>query len=449
MSDLIISVSGLRGIVGENLTPPVVAQYLAAYCNSLEIDGPIVLSFDGRTSGPMLRDVAAGTIVACGRSCLDAHACATPTVGVLVRRLGAAGGVQISASHNPPAYNGIKLFSSSGRVLDAQSGAVVRDRFHARQAQWAGAQSLGQYAKIDDPHQAHLESVLATVDVPAIRKRNFRVVLDSNHGCGSLLGKRLLTELGCEVIALGDTPDGRFAHPPEPLAENLGEVCQQVVAHKAEVGFCQDPDADRLALIDPSGRYIGEEFTVALCVKRIIERHPDRGAIVINLATSSMSQKIAMDAGWQAYRSAVGEANVADMMVQHDAIYGGEGNGGPIDPAVGLVRDSFVAMAHVLDLMARSGKSIDCLAAELPRFEIYKDKAALQREALPQAFDAIEQRLDAPQSCRIDGLRLSWPDRWLLVRGSNTEPIVRFIAEAPTHAEAHRLCQQAREIVNS
>ncbi|WP_417738824.1 phosphoglucosamine mutase [Rosistilla oblonga] len=447
MSELIISVSGLRGIVGETLTPPVAARYLAAFCNQLTEPGPVVLSYDGRTSGPMLRDLAAAAIVACGRDVLDAGVAATPTVGVLVKQFNAAGAVQISASHNPPAYNGIKLFSAAGRVLDAASGAKVRELYLNDSISWKAADALGSCCDIDDPHASHLDAVLATVDVEAIRKRNFSVVLDSNHGSGSTLGRRLLEALGCRVIVLGDEPNGLFAHPPEPLAENLQGVCETIKSRGCDVGFCQDPDADRLALIDAAGKFIGEEYTVAMCVQRAMMKQP--GPIVINLATSSMSQQVAIDAGATPYRSAVGEANVADMMIANAAVYGGEGNGGPIDPAVGYVRDSFVGMAHVLELMATTGKSIAELAAELPRFEIYKAKAEIGREALPAAMDQIAAELPDAEVSRIDGLRLSWSDRWLLVRGSNTEPIVRFIAEAPTLDEAKALCDRAEQIVNA
>lgn len=447
MSELIISVSGLRGIVGETLTPPVAARYLAAFCNQLSAPGPVILSYDGRTSGPMLRDLAAAAIVACGRDVLDAGVAATPTVGVLVKQFKAAGAVQISASHNPPAYNGIKLFSAAGRVLDAASGAAVRELYLNDSISWNAADALGCKSEIEDPHASHLQAVLATVDVDVIRKRQFSVVLDSNHGSGSALGRRLLEALGCKVTVLGNEPTGLFAHPPEPLAENLQGVCQEIQTRGCDIGFCQDPDADRLALIDADAQFIGEEYTVALCVQRMMQKQP--GPIVINLATSSMSQQVAIDAGATPYRSAVGEANVADMMISEGAVYGGEGNGGPIDPAVGYVRDSFVGMAHVLELMATTGKTLAQLAAELPRFEIYKAKAEIGREALPAAMDQIAAEMAEAEASRIDGLRLAWPDRWLLVRGSNTEPIVRFIAEAPTLAEAQALCARAEQIVKA
>ncbi|MEZ6088532.1 MAG: phosphoglucosamine mutase [Pirellulaceae bacterium] len=444
MSDLIISVSGLRGIVGESLTVPVVANYLAAFCNQLDKPGPIILAYDGRTSGPMLRNAAASALNGCGRDVLDAGVAATPTVGVLVKHFEAAGGVQISASHNPPAYNGIKLFSSAGRVLDAESGARVRDFYLRNAVSWKPADQLGVCCEIDARKKPHLEAILKTVDVDRIGQRGFRVLLDSNHGAGGLLGKRLLQSLGCEVILKGETPDGKFSHPPEPIAENLQTIGQIVRSEQVDIGFCQDPDADRLALIDASGAYIGEEYTVALCVQRAMQQTP--GPIVINLATSSMSQKVADAAGGSSSRSAVGEANVADQMIAVGAVYGGEGNGGPIDPRVGYVRDSFVGMAQVLDLMAATEKTLSQLVADLPRFEIFKDKAEIASDALPAIIERIAEAMPDAEVSRLDGLHLSWPDRWLLVRGSNTEPIIRFIAEAPTFDEARQLCARAADL---
>src|SRR6056297_315584 len=446
MSDLIISVSGLRGIVGESLTPDVACRYVAAFAGSIE-PGPIVVGRDGRTSGPMLKSAIVSAINACGRQCIDASVAATPTIGVLVRERRAAGGVQISASHNPPPYNGIKLFGSAGRVLDAVTGASIRDAYLAGHAPWCDYQSLGQLHAEADPHTPHLEKVLSTVDVPAIRAARHRVLLDSNHGAGSLLGIRLLEALGCEVVAVGETPDGEFAHVPEPTAENLASIAQRVRQEKCVAGFCQDPDADRLALVDADGRYIGEEFTLALCVRRALADPNTRGPIVINGATSGMSERLARTAGVECHRSAVGEANVCDLMIHTKAAYGGEGNGGPIDPRVGYVRDSFVGMAQVLDLMTSTGKSLAELADELPKLHIHKTKAAVSAQQLPALLEALINKYPDATPQTGDGLRLAWDDRWLLVRGSNTEPIVRLIAEAQTAEGAEQLCDSARALL--
>lgn len=446
MSELIISVSGLRGIVGETLTPDVASRFVAAFAGKVD-EGPVIVARDGRSSGPMLSKAIVASLTACGRDVIDADVAATPTVGVLVRQLGAAGAVQISASHNPPPYNGIKLFGADGRVLNAVTGAAIRDAYHSGEAAWCPFDRIGSASVHDDPHSGHMAKVLQTVDVDAIRKAKHRVLIDSNHGAGSLLGVRLLKELGCTVVACGDTPDGQFAHVPEPTADNLVGISKRVREENCSVGFCQDPDADRLALVDADGRYIGEEYTLALCVRRAMQHDATRGPIVINGATSGMSERLAADAGVESHRSAVGEANVADKMMAVGAKYGGEGNGGPIDPRVGYVRDSFVGMAQVLDLMTSTGKTLAQLADELPKLHIHKDKANASPDQLPAWFAALREKYPDASHDEVDGLRLAWKDKWLLVRGSNTEPIVRMIAEADSAESAMELCKTAASLL--
>jgi phosphomannomutase len=255
----------------------------------------------------------------------------------------------------------------------------------------------------------------------------------------------LLDELGCNLTILGEEPNGLFAHLPEPIAENLAGVLKAVPEAGADIGFCQDPDADRVGVIDETGRYIGEEYTMALCADHVL-RHR-KGPIVTNCSSSRMSEDLAEKYGVPFYRSAVGEANVVDAMLAHNAIFGGEGNGGPIDPRVVLVRDSFAGMALILDALAEREMKISEIAGELPHYEIVKTKIALPLEKIPAALDALEKHFSDAKADRLDGLRLDWPGRWLLVRGSNTEPIVRAVAEAPTAAEAAKLCKSAAEVL--
>ena len=442
MSELIISVSGLRGIIGETLTPDIACRYVAAYLGQLPA-GPIIVGRDGRNSGPMLRRAIIAAVTACGRDCVDADVVATPTIGVLVRERAAAGAIQITASHNPPPYNGIKLFGSDGRVIDAVRGEQVRDSFLQGKAPWAAFDSLGIVIEENYPHEPHMEKVLDTVDTIAIRAAGFRVLLDSNHGSGSQLGTRLLDALGCEVVLIGGTPDGKLAHVPEPTAVNLRNIASRVKDESCAIGVCQDPDADRLAIVDENGRYIGEEYTLALCVRRALMNKSLKGPIVINCASSAMSERLARDAGHQCYRSSVGEANVTGMMLDKAAMYGGEGSGGPIDPRVGFVRDSFVGMVQVLELMALTGKPVSELADELPQLSIVKRTATATPDQLHGLIERLKVEMKDAAATEGDGLRLSWDDKWLLVRGSNTEPIVRFIAEAETEASAAELCDAA------
>jgi phosphomannomutase len=286
-----------------------------------------------------------------------------------------------------------------------------------------------------------LQRVLQIVDVDRIRAGKFRVLLDSNHGAGGILGGRLLASLGCEVVALGEDPSGMFDHAPEPTAENLADVCTRVRSSQVAVGFCQDPDADRLALIDERGCYVGEEYTLAICLDHILRHMP--GPVVTNCSTSRMSQDLADKYGVSFACSKVGEANVADMMIKHNAIFGGEGNGGPIDPRIGYVRDSFVGMALVLDAMASRESPVSQLAAELPRYEIVKTKVRLQARGVAPMLDRLEKHFATAAASYLDGLRLDWSGKWLLVRTSNTEPIVRLVAEAKTMADAKKLCDEA------
>ncbi len=367
MPEPIISVSGLRGIVGESLTREIAVRYAAAFATGLPA-GPILISRDGRTSGPMLAGALIDGLTAIGRDVIDAGIAATPTTGILVRHHRAAAGIQISASHNPPQYNGLKLFSAEGRVIPAAAGQHVIERYRSGPARSAAAERAGSVRPCPDSIGPHWELLSKTIDIARIRQRKFKVLLDSAHGAGSLLARRVFDKLDCTATIVGGEPDGEFEHTPEPTAENLRTILPLVTRAGADVGFCQDPDADRLAMIDEFGRYIGEEYTLAISVAHVL-RHAS-GPIAINCSTSRMSEDLAKQFGVPLVRSAVGEANVVDAMLAHQAVLGGEGSGGVIDPRVGLVRDSFVGMALILDAMAERGLTVSQLADELPRYEI-------------------------------------------------------------------------------
>jgi phosphomannomutase len=444
MAEPIISVSGLRGIIGETLTPDVAVRYVAAFAATCPT-GTMLVGRDSRPSGEMLAQAVHAGLRAAGHTTIDLGICPTPTIGVMVRKYQATGGVQITASHNPPPYNGLKLFSNAGRIIPNEPGAKVLQQYRSGKASWAKHDRIGATQIRDDVYSAHLEAVLATVDVEAIRKKAFPVLLDSNHGAGGPLGRMLLEALGCKITILGETPDGQFEHKAEPTAENLAEVLSAVPQSGARIGFCQDPDADRLAVIDAAGRYLGEEYTVAIIANHILANR--RGSLVTNCSTSRMTEDIAGRYGQRFFRSAVGEANVVDVMLAKDALFGGEGNGGPIDPRVGLVRDSFVGMAQLLDAMAARDASIRELADELPSYAIVKTKIDLPADRVAAGLDALERHFEGARADRLDGLRLDWPEAWLLVRPSNTEPIVRAIAEAPDQAEAERLCDEAEKVL--
>ena len=440
----IISVSGLRGVIPEQLSPWVVTRYVAAVAEHLA-GKKVVIGRDGRESGPMFSQVVSAALRASGCYVLDADVAATPTIGILVRELGAAAGIQISASHNPVEYNGIKVFNEEGRVVPADQGAQYRQAYLEGRANWQPVSSIGDYSRIPDPHLGHLQKVVGLVDQAKVASRRLRVLLDSNHGAGCLLGKRLLESLGCDVTLCDESPDGKFAHSPEPIAENLTSIGKRVLEGKFDVAFCQDPDADRVAIIDDQGSYIGEEYTVALCLMNVLRKRS--GPVIVNCATSWMNRAIAEKYGCDFYQSAVGEANVVDMMKSTKAVMGGEGNGGPIDPNIGWVRDSFVGMGLVLELMADTGKSIRQLVAEIPATAMIKGKMAMTAEALTANLGKLKAALQADRVSTLDGVRLEWADRWLLLRASNTEPIVRLIAEAPDQKTAAALISQAQAIM--
>jgi phosphomannomutase len=380
-------------------------------------------------------------VTATGRDALLVGPAATPTIGRLVRDQRAAGGIQISASHNPAKYNGLKFFQPEGMVLSPAQGRDVLARFQRREFAWAAWDGLGRTRSLEDPDATHLNAVLKTVKVDAIRRLAFPVVLDACHGSGGRMGSALFRELGCKAVVLGAEPDGRYEHPPEPTETNLTAFTAIVPAAGAAVGFAQDPDADRLAIVDENGRYIGEELTLALAAQRRLSQV--RGPVVLNLSTSRVTEEIASSLKCTVHRTPVGEIHVVERMRAEGAVIGGEGNGGVIDPRVGFVRDSFVAIALVLDLMAETGEPLSRLVDRLPSFAMAKDQYPLSGPVGAEGVAALWDRICAsyPEAAvdRRDGLRLEWTDRWVHVRASNTEPIVRVIAECPTLNAAQAL----------
>jgi phosphomannomutase len=436
----ILSISGLRGVVGDGLDPNFVVKFSQAL-GILAERGKVIVGRDGRTSGPMFKLAVQSGLQSVGCQVVDAGIISTPTCGFLVRHLGAAAGIEITASHNPIEWDGLKPFSREGSVFDEAAGKRLLDLLNSDTLPLVRWDQLGSTTESANAGLAHLDRVCQLVDSSAIRKRRLKVVLDCNHGAGALWGPRLLEAFGCDSTILGDTPDGHFEHTPEPIHENLTGLCDAVVRHGADVGFAQDPDADRLAIVDNRGRYIGEELTLALCADFVLTRTP--GPIVVNGSTSRVTADIAARHGSAFSRSHVGEANVVAMMREVGAVFGGEGNGGVIEPKVGYVRDSFVGMAYILAGLATRTDTVADWADTMPCYVIVKDKLTCPRDRAEAACRALEARYTDAAASRGDGLRLDWTDRWVQVRASNTEPILRVIAEAPSQEVAAALCADA------
>jgi phosphomannomutase len=444
---LMVSVSGIRGRVGDALTPEVVARYAAAFgAWSIAQRGSrtIVVGRDSRVSGPMFHRIVVGTLQLVGCDVVDIGLTTTPGCQLAVEHHHAAGGLMLSASHNPIEWNALKFIGSSGLFLEASEGVAMRALVEqgTPHATW---DRIGSVTVDGDVARRHVESVLAIpyLDAAKIRARKFKVALDCVRGAGATVMPMLLEQLGCEVVAINMEPDGRFPREPEPVPENLKELERLVKESGADIGLAVDPDVDRLALVADDGRAIGEDYTLALAA-RLVLRHR-RGPLVTNLSTSLVVEDAARVAGVEAVRAPVGEVNVAVRMRELKAPIGGEGNGGVILPEVHLGRDAPIGAALLLQLLVEEGRPLSTIVASLPRYVIVKDKLPRPNASLDAVYGALRKAFPDASADTQDGLRLAWNDRWVHVRPSGTEPIVRVIAEAPDEAGARELVRRSRE----
>lgn len=444
---LMVSVSGVRGRVGEGLTPEVVARYAAgfgAWARSRVVgDATIVVGRDSRVSGPMFHRVVLSALQSVGCNVMDVGMVPTPTVQLAVEHHHAAGGLAITASHNPIEWNALKFISSSGLFLDGDESAAMRSVVDGEIPR-ATFDKLGVIAEDVEAIARHQAAILAIpfLDVDGIRRRQFHVALDCVRGAGGAFMPRLLTQLGCRVSSINLETDGRFPRPPEPIAENLGELEQLVVSSKADIGLAVDPDVDRLALVSEEGKAIGEDYTLALAA-RVVLRHRE-GDVVTNLSTSRIVDDIAQEQNRKVIRAPVGEVNVSTRMRAEKAPIGGEGNGGVILSELHLGRDAPLGAALILQLLHEESKPLSAIVASYPRYSIVKDRLDRPAAPLDAVYKALRKTFADAEADTQDGLRLTWSDRWVHVRPSGTEPIVRVIAEAPTEQEARDLIRQAR-----
>lgn len=461
-----ISVSGIRGLVGTDLTPELVARYaaaLGAWARSGRADGPgtrgaggggratIVLGRDARTSGPMFAQAAAAGLMSVGVDVIDLGLVPTPTVQLAVEHHHAAAGLILTASHNPIEWNALKFVGPDGIFLDQAAGKAVQALADGSPPR-AGWNDLGTVRQDPGAIGRHLDAILALplIDVAAIRNRGFKVALDCVRGAGAAAVVPLLERLGAPVYGINLEMDGRFPRPPEPVPENLGELSALVRRTHADIGLAVDPDVDRLALVDETGQAIGEDYTLALAVRSVLDGRISGGevpTVVANLSTSLVVEDAARSHGARFVRAPVGEANVARTIRDEGALIGGEGNGGVMLPALHIGRDAPLGVALILHLLARTGVTLSRLVAGSPRYSIVKAKGP-RRSELGPLYQRLRQRFSDASADERDGLRLAWPDRWLHVRPSGTEPIVRLIAEAPTQADAAALVAAGRELLD-
>jgi phosphomannomutase len=468
-----ISVSGMRGIVGTDLTPELVARHAAALGAWARDAGTplVVIGRDARTSGEMFARAAVAGLQSVGCDVIDCGLVPTPTVQLAVEFHHAGAGLVLTASHNPVEWNALKLVGPDGIFLDAETGTQVRmlaDRGPAR----AGWDTIGAVRDDGEAVTRHIEAVLALseVDVPTIRRRKFRVALDCVRGAGGSIMPALLERLGCTVSAINLATDGRFPRPPEPLPENLGSLSDLVRTSGADLGVAVDPDVDRIAVVDERGEPIGEDYTLAFAVRAVVGRADGRSeggpaaqadgqadgqadsgvetpTVVANLSTSLVVEDAARDGGARFLRAPVGEAHVARMIRAEKALIGGEGNGGVMLPSLHLGRDAPLGMALILQYLAHSERPVSELVATAPRYQIVKAKLARGAD-LPEAFGALRARFPEARADERDGLRLSWEGRWLHLRASGTEPVIRIIAEARKAADAEAMISACRTLLS-
>ena len=447
MSTLMVSISGVRGIVGESLTPAIVQKYALAFGTFIN-KSPIIVGRDSRTSGPFISNILKGSLQATGHDVIDIGIVPTPTVQMEIIHQQAAGGVAVTASHNPAQWNGLKFMDANGRFLSPQDAGQVYKL--AKQANFSvkNWKQVGIEKTDNGANDRHIKAILDLpfINVAAIKKRKFIVVIDCVNGAGGLIIPQLLNKLGCAIIPINDEPNGKFAHTPEPLPENLGQLKKAVKDTKADVGFAVDPDVDRCAIVDEKGRPIGEEYTLAVAVKFYLSKK--LGPVVVNMSTSRACEDIAKYYNCPFLRSKVGEINVVEEMIAQDAIIGGEGNGGVILPDLHLGRDAPLAVAFTLQAMFEYEDTLSALVQSLPRYTMVKDKITIEGKDPDKIIKKLIDKFSDKKVNLVDGLKIDEDDYWVHLRKSNTEPIIRIIAEARSLKQAKSIVEEYSGIIN-
>jgi len=438
-TSLKISVSGVRGVVGESLTPQLVAKFAQAFGTYLG-RGEVIVGQDSRQSGIMVKKAVLSGLLSLGCKPVDVGICPIPSIQVFTKQAKAMGAIVVTASHNPKEWNGLKFLNKDGLFLNYHQVEEFLDIYHQGEFSLADVDKYRIPENEENPTEPHTKKLLSYLNVDSIAKGKFKVAIDCCNGAGAVLAPWLLERLGCRPVLLNCVPDGRFAHHPEPLPENIAELCRAVVENKADVGFVQDADADRLAVVNEKGEPLGEEMTLVLAAKHVLSQEP--GPVVINLSTSQAIDDIAADYGVPVIRTKIGEINVVETLLslEEKPAIGGEGNGGVILPAIHPCRDSFTAMGLILEYMASSGKAMSELQNEVPRYFMIKDRIDKTREESYRLIKELRKKFtDKGESSLVDGMKIIFSDYWVHIRPSNTEPIVRLIVEAPSKTKAEEM----------
>ncbi|HXK50004.1 MAG TPA: phosphoglucosamine mutase [Clostridiales bacterium] len=447
MSELMVSVAGIRGIVGESLTPNVIQRYISAY-SRLMGEGAIVVGRDSRLSGKAVSDLVCSTLNLCGRDVIDIDIATTPTVALAIELYKAAGGIAITASHNPAEWNALKFMNQNTLFLDSEEGEklhyiLTENRFIYAQYDMIGSTT----SEKEEARKHHIQKIL---DIPyisrsEIRKRNFKVALDCVNGAGGVILPALLHDFGCSVTKINCEPTGVFAHGAEPLPENLEEICSVIKGGNYDIGMVVDPDSDRLALISENGVPLGEEYTLAMVTDLVLSKV--RSDIAVNVSTSRATEDVASRYGLKTYRTRVGEINVSKLMLEKGLIIGGEGNGGVILPEIHPGRDALVGAALVLQYLTEKNKFVSDIISELPEYHIVKDKVNIEGLDFEEKSRYILQNTPEKDTDLTDGIKINGDFSWVQMRKSNTEPIVRIFAEARTKEEASELVDKYRRMI--
>jgi len=441
MSTLMVSISGIRGIVGDGLEPNVIVKYASAYADFIRT-GKIIVGRDARISGEMVNSILIGTLLAKGLDVIDIGICPTPTVQYMVKTLSANGGIAISASHNPNEWNALKLLNNTGQFMSPEENIAMLKLLSDSQNNYAAWNKLGKLTSYEEGLKKHVEDVLNMqfIDADKIRKKKFRVLVDCVNGAGVYVIPDLLRKLGCEVIEINCERTGIFPRLPEPLPENLTETMKAVTDSKADMGIVVDPDVDRLVLITEDGKPFSEENTITQAVKFVLSKKT--GNVVVNLSTTRAVDDVAKALGGKVFRSPVGEANVVLKMKETNAIIGGEGSGGVIFPSLHYGRDALVGIALTLQHLTETNQSLLEIKRNLPQYFIAKKKIDLGKSNPDKIVDLIKEKYADQKVNTDDGLRIDFDDHWVHFRKSNTEPIIRIITESKNQKQSEELSQK-------